>query len=175
VINETRKRGALPSRAKRPVGVRMHTGDPTESYAQDDTPLLRACYEMTRFAHVSANDPREDILRNLTLQAVCCEMPRSKRFVARKADRIRWPGRTSTEARATPALSPTPRWIRIAAPLCIMPRDPQETVVDLLMSVCYHSTMDKGDQRAGRWNGGSTRFAGSSAGGRLATSSAITR
>jgi len=36
----------------------LDVADPTESYAQDDTPLLRACYEMSRCAHVSADDPR---------------------------------------------------------------------------------------------------------------------
>jgi hypothetical protein len=43
VISETRKRGASPSCAKRQVGARRYrTADPTESYAQDDIPLLRA-------------------------------------------------------------------------------------------------------------------------------------
>jgi hypothetical protein len=98
--------------------------DPTETYAHDDTPHPKTCHEMSRLANVSANDPREDILRNLTLQALCYEIPRSKRFVARAADRIRRLGRTSTQSRATSALSPTPHWRRTAAPPGIMRRNP---------------------------------------------------
>ena len=48
-------------------------------------PSPRTCNEMSRLANVSANDPREGILRYLTLQALCREIPRSKRFVARTA------------------------------------------------------------------------------------------
>ena len=70
--------------------------DPTETYAHEDTPHPKTCYEMSRLANVSANDPREGILRNLTLQALCYEIPRSKRFAARKADRTRRSGYTST-------------------------------------------------------------------------------
>jgi hypothetical protein len=65
----------------------MHTADPTETYAQDDTPPPRTCYETSRLAQVSANYPREGISRNLTLQALCYEIPRSKRLVARTVDR----------------------------------------------------------------------------------------
>jgi hypothetical protein len=46
--------------------------DPTETYAHDDTPHPKTCYEMSRLANVSANDLTEDILRDLTLQAICC-------------------------------------------------------------------------------------------------------
>jgi hypothetical protein len=113
-----------------PHGRALDAADPTESYAQDDTPPLRACYAMSRFAHVFVQRPRgEGTFQNLTLQAYCCEILRSKRFAARTADRTWRPGRTSTESRATPALSPTPRWIRIAAPPGIMRRDPQMTLL----------------------------------------------
>jgi hypothetical protein len=46
--------------------------DPTETYAHDDTPHPKTCYEMSRLANVLANDLMEDILRDLTLQAICC-------------------------------------------------------------------------------------------------------
>jgi hypothetical protein len=32
--------------------------DPTETYAHDDTPHPKTCYETSRLAHVSADDPR---------------------------------------------------------------------------------------------------------------------
>src|SRR5918995_1364936 len=78
----------------------LSAADPTESYAQDDTHLLRACYEMSRFAHVLANDPMEGVLGNPTLQTLCYEIPRSQRFAARTAERKRRSGRTSTVSRA---------------------------------------------------------------------------
>lgn len=81
----------------------------------------------------------EDILENL----------HSKRIVARTADRMRRTGRTSTESRATPVLSPTPCRRRIASPLGIMRHDPQELIVDLLISVCHYTAMDEDDQKGG--------------------------
>ena len=74
----------------------LDVADPTESYAQDNTPPLRTCYEMSSFARVSANDPRERNLQNLTLRALCCEILRSKRFAARTADQILRSKHTST-------------------------------------------------------------------------------
>ena len=56
VIDKTRKRGALAPSGRSAYAYR--TVDPTESYAQDGTALLKACYEMSRFAHASAYDPR---------------------------------------------------------------------------------------------------------------------
>ena len=48
---------------------------------------------MSRFAHVFVQRPRgEGTFQNLTLQAYCCEILRSKRFAARTADRIWRPG-----------------------------------------------------------------------------------
>jgi hypothetical protein len=62
--------------------------DPTETYAHDDTPHPKTCYEMSRLANVLANDLMEDILRDLTLQAICCPYGGPDTVARTHADRI---------------------------------------------------------------------------------------
>jgi hypothetical protein len=116
--------------------------DPTETYAHDDTPHPKTCHEMSRLANVSANDLMEDILRNLTLQALCYEIPRSKRFCPyggpatafRNVDRIpRDPGPI-----APTALNSDRRATGYYAPRSV------KDLMDSLISVCYQRTTDKG-------------------------------
>src|SRR5215208_4962056 len=70
----------------------------------------------------------KDMLRNVTLSERFGQRPHgghlTRSYTPSDLLPVRWPGRTPTESRATPVLSPTPRWIRIAAPLGIMRRDP---------------------------------------------------
>jgi hypothetical protein len=58
VIGEARKRARRPRAPKGRSARAYRTTDPTESYAQNGTALLKACHEMSRFAHASADDPR---------------------------------------------------------------------------------------------------------------------
>ena len=124
--------------------------DPTETYAHDDTPHPNTCHEMSRLANVLANDLMEDILRNLTLQAICCPYGGPDTVARTHADRIP----RNPDPIAYAALNADSRATGYYA------RDSKRTLIDVLISVCCHTAMEKGDQRAGRWNGGSTRFAG---------------
>jgi hypothetical protein len=105
------------------------------------------------------------LLRNPALEAFCCTYGGPDMAARTHVDRIpRDPGPI-----AYAALDSDSRATGYYAPRSA------NDVIDLLISVCYHTTMDKGDQKVGLWNGGSTRFAGSSAEGRPATSSVTTR
>jgi hypothetical protein len=117
--------------------------DPTETYAHDDTPHPKTCHEMSRLANVSANDLMEDILRNLTLQALCYEIPRSKRFCPYSGPDTADRTHVDRIPRNPGPIAPTALDSDRRATGYYAPRSVKD-LIDSLISVCYHRTTDKG-------------------------------